>query len=283
MPTLVRPMLAKTYQDGSSCQYAPGMLVQPKLNGIRLMYLNGQFVSRGMGLEQGKILGDRRLFHLLPELVSFRNIVLDGELYCHGMSLQQINSRARVSSHDPHPDEASLEYHVFDYVSREPFARRIAQLSRVFRRSFRHVRLVPTYPTRSELASDSYYLRFIRLGYEGLMYRRPDAPYALLNECSRKDLRTADLLKRKQWIEIDTTIRGMSSGEGKHSDTMSKFHLDWNGIEFSCSSGPSDAERELYWRLGKQLNGQTCRIEYRELTEQGTPFNARITHVDLPT
>ena len=42
---LSRPMLAKTYGDGPSCQYKPGMLVQPKLNGIRALYHNGTFVS----------------------------------------------------------------------------------------------------------------------------------------------------------------------------------------------------------------------------------------------
>lgn len=282
MPTLIRPMLAKTYLDGPSCLYTPGMLVQPKLNGIRLMYLNGRFVSRGMGLEQGKILADRRLFHLQCELARFKDLVLDGELYCHGMSLQQINSRARVSSHDPHPDEAALEYHVFDYVSREPFALRIAQLARVFRHSMKHVRLVPTLVTRSELDANSHYERFLRAGYEGMMLRAPDSPYAIVGECGRKDLRVSWLLKRKQWIEIDCVIRGLETGDGKHSNTMSKFVLDWNGKVFKCSSGPSDAERILYYELGPQLHDRTCRIEYRELTEYGTPFNARITHVNLP-
>jgi len=277
-------MLAKTYQDGPSCQYSPGMMVQPKLNGIRLMYLNEQFVSRGMGLEQGKVLDIRRLIHIRPLLLRFPNIVLDGELYRHGMSLQQINSRARVASTDAHPDEIALEYHVFDYVSRMPFAERFIHLVQLFRDLPPNgkLRLVPTYLTRSEQEANRHYAQFLSEGYEGMMLRRPDSPYALSDTCSRKDLRVADLLKRKVWIEVETVIRGVESGEGKHANTMSKFVLQWGDKVFRCSSGPSDAERELYIQLGTKLHGCKCRIEYRELTEYGTPFNARITHVELP-
>lgn len=271
-------MLAKTYGDGLSCQYKPGMLVQPKLNGIRALYHNGTFVSR-----DGEVWSANCLTHLRDALTPFRDVILDGELYVHGQHLQAINSRIAVVRTTPHPEESTIQFHVFDYISRESAFVRAAVLSRALRtHPNEHICPVATFFTQSMQEADIYYARFKASGYEGMMYREATAPYALMDNCKRKDLRTSWLLKRKDWLDLDAIILGQGEGTGKHAGTMSYFTLEWNGKVFEVSSGPTDAERHLYYKLGPALVGQRCKIEYRELTSEGTPFHCRIVQVELP-
>lgn len=269
-------MLAKTYGAGPSCQYTPGMIVQPKLNGIRALYCNGTFVSR-----DGEQWSTACLTHLRNDLSHITDICLDGELYCHGLPLQTINSRIAVVRTTPHADERSIQFHVFDYVSREPCVVRLLQLSRMLRET-EHVKLVASYIPSSPSMVESHYKHFKTHGYEGMMYRCPYSPYAIPGEHPRKDNRVHWLLKRKDWFDLDAVIVGLESGEGKHANTLSRFVLRWNNKEFRVSSGPTDAERLEYWQLGDALLGQRCKIEYRELTEHGTPFHGRIVYVELP-
>lgn len=271
-------MLAKTYGSSPSCLYTPGMIVQPKLNGIRALYHNGTFTSR-----DGETWSPNCLLHLKHELQNFRDVVLDGELYIHGQPLQTINSRCAVVRQTPHPEEDTVEFHIFDYISREDNLTRCHTLTdRLRNSSLQRTRCVCSILTSSELEANSHYLAFKKAGYEGMMYRDPLAPYALPDNCKRKDLRTSWLLKRKDWLDLDAIIVGMGEGLGKHSSTMSYFNLDYNGIQFEVSSGPTDQERLLYYKLGPRLFGQRCKIEYRELTPDGKPFHCRIVQVELP-
>lgn len=271
-------MLAKTFGDGPSCQYIPGMLVQPKLNGIRALYWNGEFVSR-----DGEVWSQNCLQHLRHALTPFQNVVLDGELYVHGQHLQSINSRIAVVRLSPHEEESMVEYHIFDYISTEPCLARMARLTTALSGTASCIQRVQTFVSASNLEANSHYKAFKLSGYEGMMYRDSSAPYAIPNlTCKRKDNRTHWLLKRKDWLDLDCLIVGMGEGAGKHADTMSYFVLRWGDVEFEVSSGPTDAERRLYYQLGPALKGQRCKIEYREITPDGKPFHCRIVQVELP-
>lgn len=274
-------MLARFFGDGPSCQFVPGLLAQPKLNGVRCLVENGAMLSRdGHRWHPSRLPALRRALDALP-----RDVTFDGELYRHGESLAWINSRVAVNRIEDHPEHALVEYHVFDVLSRRPMFDRIrylAQLARTFSPSSL-VRFVPTYVVRSRADADTLHLHWRSVGYEGSMYRRPFDPYPTPRFCSRADLRVPSLLKRKDWLDITLPIVGMRSGTGKHAATMSCFVLRLSdGRTFEVSSGPSDAERALYHAFGSRLLGQMCRIEYRELTLNGIPFHTRIECVELP-
>jgi len=273
---LPRPMLAKTYGSAPSCLYVPGMIVQPKLNGIRMMYCNGVCWSRDQ-----IVWFDHRLAHIKAALSSVRDVILDGELYVHGMPLQQINSRASVNSPKIHKDEGSLEYHVFDYVSREPTLQRINSLVKFLPVS-QSVKFVLSTMTFSLEQADILYKTMLADKHEGMMYRHPQSPYAIVGEHKRKDNRVAWLLKRKEWLDLDAVIVGLSDGEGKHSDTLSTLRVKWRDKVFEISSGLTDLERSELWQYGRRLVGCAVKIEYRELTGNGIPFHGRIVCVEIP-
>ena len=278
---MLRPMLARHYEDGPSCQFQPGLLAQPKLNGIRALYSNNILQSR-----DGHYWPSHRLAALRDSLRHLPSeYVFDGELYCHGLPLSAINSRVAVNRVDDHPDAATIEYHVFDVMSRRPMLERVRFLSSLQSRldGVPLLRFVPTYVVRRRADADALHLHWRSAGYEGSMYRQPFDPYPTPSLSKRADLRVPSLLKRKDWFDIELPIVGLRSGQGKHAATMSCFVLRLpNGSTFEVSSGPSDAERALYHALGARLIGQLCRIEYRELTPDGIPFHTRIECVELP-
>jgi len=273
---LPRPMLAKTYGSAPSCLYTPGMFVQPKLNGIRMMYCNGVCWSRDLEVWRAG-----HLQHIRDSLSAVGDIILDGELYLHGLPLQQINSQVAVNRTTPHKDEAAIEYHVFDYVSREPLHQRLANLSHFLPVS-KSVKLVPSYMTRSPEEADHIYQSMLSARYEGMMYRHPTMPYAIVGEHPRKDNRVAWLLKRKEWLDLDAIIVGVAEGKGKHANTLSTLRVKWRDKVFEISSGLTDIERAELWQYGRLLIGCAVKIEYRELTGNGTPFHGRIVCVEIP-
>lgn len=274
-------MLAKVYKDSL---YQKGMFVQPKLNGVRMMARGEYLVSRGSGNEQGEVWQPNRLTYIRMALEYLReDIIWDGELYCHGMSLQEINKRASVTSAKIHIDEGALEYHIFDYVSREPAYQRIAYLSRVARTlQGRFVKIVPSFYTSSALDASRHYERFKSQGYEGMMYRTGHMPYAIPGEHSRKDNRVGWLLKRKDWLDLDATIIGLDEGEGKCAETLGSFRLQYGDKTFSAGSGPTDAERAEYWKLGPRLLGCLCKVKYEMLSDEGVPLKPIVIQVELP-
>ncbi len=274
-------MLARHYGDGPSCQFRPGLLAQPKLNGIRCLVEGTAMQSR-----DGHLWAPHRMTALRRELALLpTDVVFDGELYLHGLPLSEINSRTAVRRIDDHPDAGVIEYHIFDMLSRAPMLQRIQYLSRLRNRlnGLRLLRFVPTYVLRDAATADALHLHWRSNGYEGSMYRDPHAPYPAVGLCPRADLRVPALLKRKDWLDMELPIVGMRSGVGKHAATMSCFVLRLpDGRTFEVSRGPSDAERYSYFAFGNRLLGQLCRFEYRELNQYGIPTHTRIESVDLP-
>lgn len=281
---LIRPMLAKVYKPSL---YLSGMFVQPKLNGIRMMAQGDDLVSRGNGLEVGECWSKKCLQIIRFTLDQLpKGIIWDGELYKHGLSLQQINSRVAVKRVTPHEEEHLIEYHIFDYVSREPAFQRLAYLSRLGKilndTEYFSVKFVSTYVTQSELESNRHYEKFKLAGYEGMMYRTGHMPYAIPGEHSRQDNRVGWLLKKKDWLDLDATIIGIEEGEGKCAGMMGSFLLDYNGKQFHAGSGPTDIERQSYWNWGRLMVGCVCKVKYEMLSDDYVPLKPIIIQVEIP-
>ena len=275
-PTLIRPMLAQKYHPK---RFIPGMFVQPKLNGIRALYQNGQFVSR-----DGIVWNENCLTHIREALKNVPpEIILDGELYKHEMSLQEINKRIAVNRTTPHKDEAVVGFAIFDVVSRAPFDKRYLSdaVEKVY--PFGHAYKIPTYfAFTEEQATDLFYV-YKKLKYEGLMYRCPTSGYSIPEECGNKQNRSFALLKRKSWEDMDIPISDFIEGEGKYRGTLGAFEFTLaNGKRFTAGSGLTDMQRNLYWRHRDDLVGCVCKIQYEMLSDSGIPLKPIILLVNEP-
>lgn len=257
--------------------FEPLSYIQPKLDGLRALYQNGQFVSR-----DGKTWESNILSHIRNELVATipPDLVLDGELYAHGLYLQEINARAGVKRTIPHVDEKSIHYHVFDIIADETFYTRYIQKTKSYPfQNLQYVRLVPTHIVSTWDQSTSLFAAYKAKGYEGIMYRTPHDSYALPHNCRRKDNRSWSLQKRKGTLDLIATIVDVCPGstDSKYAECMGELllrHPDVH-IPFKVGSGFSDAERKFYWEHRELLIGSTCHIEFDEYSKNGVPLRLR--------
>lgn len=280
MEELIKPMLAFKYEDR---HFIPGMYVQPKMDGIRALYQNGNFISRDGVLWNTNCLRQHREF-----LQSFvpPDVILDGELYLHGVSLQQINSRIGVGRKTPHPLEASVPFRIFDVVDISAFPVRYLTFihNSPLTTTTPLAAAVPTWEVDTLQKADLLYTKCKSLGYEGIMYRNPIEAYAHKGNCKRKDNRSRFLLKRKSHEDLEGIIVGYKQGQDIHGNLkncLGSFVVQWRDVQFDAGGGLSDLQRLRYWQFKDSMIGKTIRLTYEALSDKGIPLRATIVLVDF--
>lgn len=256
-----------------------GMFVQPKLNGLRCMYQNGVFMAR-----EGLPWSTKCLKHLRWELRNLDpNIILDGELYMHGFSLQQINSRVGIVRTTPHPSEEEVQYWVFDIVDTKPFYYRHNILGNKFKQFYNSecLVLVPTVLAPDIEVANWHFSKHKQQGYEGAMLRDPAAPYSLPEKCGNKENRVTTLLKLKDWLDIDVTILHVNEGTGQFQGMCGSLHVQVpNGTVCDVGSGISHREREWLWTHRDTVVGWPVKVKYEMLSD--TQVLLKPTIVQIP-
>jgi ATP-dependent DNA ligase len=265
----MKPMLAHRYKEHRRHLRAP-YYVQPKLNGVRMLHQSWHCQSRYEEYWHPSCLEHiRQALKDVPE-----NIVLDGELYHHGKSLQQINSRIAVNRTSPHPDESSIEYHIFDLLD-------LSRPNLDF--SYRHQLLVgiiqPQHPcvvveTKlciTDSQAETKYAEYKARGYEGMMYRIADAPYGLAEHCGNKENRWNRLLKRKDFLDGEYPVVGVAEGIGQFEGSLGSLILELpNSRKVYIGTGYSVSERQEFW--DHPPLGKLCRIKFEMLSDEGIPL-----------
>lgn len=296
----MKPLLAHVYEPH---RVTYPCYVQPKLNGIRALYQNGSFQSRDQLPFPAGLLA-----HLATPLQGIfgPEVILDGELYVHGWSLQRINAAVTPVRQQPTEDTVQVQYHVFDRVDYQwSFHDRYAngiQLPLVGSVCRVHTRRV-----ESELQADVAYAEFVEKGYEGCMYRLGNCPYttpkqltwkhsiggisvttfgavrvggrAATKFLSDKDNRVWHLLKRKDWQDDEFECISVVEGEGKLQGMLGALHCRTGDEQclddrFSVGSGLTDAERAHYWT--NPPIGRLIKVKYLCLSDAGVPLNPTI-------
>lgn len=289
----MHPQLAKTY--GPKFNRFP-CYCQPKLNGVRALYQNGVWQSRGQHGQDGKIWAPDVLAHLTKQLALLQDglgpsIVLDGELYVHGWKLQRINGAVATNRTYPRDDTHEVQFHIFDAVTdfSMPFSRRWMDLYNLLQQvDLSHVRAVPTALCGSRSDVDLHFHHYTSLGYEGIMLR-PDGPYVPGRHLSSRtgtetEKRSDFLWKHKAWQDAEFMCIGFTQGQGKASIGIGAlvFRLPHPTIPcqvfpkpepktFEVGTGFDDAERVEFMK--NPPIGKLCKVRYLELTADGKPFN----------
>jgi DNA ligase-1 len=241
----------------------------PKLNGLRCMYIPGQgFFSR-----DGKRWNDAVLAHIVPPTTDY---IIDGELYCHGMSLQKINSAVGVNRIEPGEDAERIKFFAFDLVEPKFNAlTRMLLLEKIINDHREEIEMLPMIEweickTRIEL--DRCYNHYITQGYEGQMLKSVFGSYMPQGE---KERTTMNLQKRKAFLDGEFECIGrVISQEGKCAGKLGalKF-ITSKGVSFEVGTGFTDEEREEYITPNYHFQRKAT-IKYLNLTDDGRPFNA---------
>lgn len=278
----MKPMLAfKVQQYGH--QLSNPFYVQPKLNGVRALCNGTVFQSRDEHLWNDKVLAHLHT-QIQPIFARFPSFITDGELYRHGLSLQKINQAVAVNRHEPTSVTPTIEYHIFDLLDLEHVAKdfeyRAGQLSAIndiiSYHGLTHIKVVPTHKCGSMDITEPLYKRYLKDGYEGLMYRSLGCMYGLKENCGNKENRWKCLLKRKEWLDKEFQISDFTITEGKKGERGFQVTCYVNDSEqtFNVGSGLSDDELDYY--IENSPVGQWAKVKFETYSDDGVPLKPTI-------
>jgi ATP-dependent DNA ligase len=192
---------------------------------------------------------------------------LDGELYCHGMSFEEIFSRTSRTT-ERHPDVGQIGYHIFDICDEE-----MAQVKRVNELYLLVDQVKPPLHIVSTMIAEDIdqvmfcYETICNAGYEGIIVRHAEAPYV------RK--RSIWMMKFKPKKSDQYRIVGWKeevSISGAPKNRLGALICTSGEEEFSVGSGLTDDQREELWEEREGLVGKWCIIEYQHTTPgRGVP------------
>jgi ATP-dependent DNA ligase len=253
------PMLANKYNPESSTSNKFPYFVQPKYDGQRCIFdsVNKRLLSR-----TGQII--LSLPSLLERLVLFQYPSLDGELYCHGKSLQQILSSTRQTVNVE--DDESICYMVYDLPVPDVKQRdRIKLLSTLSNHSEKRILISEYAVVYSHEEVAQIHSTYVDRGYEGVMLRHPDGLY-------RFGPRTSALLKHK--VELDDYFPIHSIKKDKVGNPIFSLRSP-NGL-FNAVIEGDDAYRKQLYEQRSSLIGMQVKVHYIGLSDIGIPRHARI-------
>ena len=251
------------------------LLAQPKLDGMRC-WVGWEHGEPILWSSEGNIIqGVPHINYLLKQMWEKEKGAVpnyDGELYIHGWTFEDIISVCKRGGDNLHEKFVEMEFHIFDYKSREPQLERTNNLQRWYDGLAEdvklNIKLVPTFAVTKDNLDDFLSL-FVAQGYEGIIVRNPAAPYV--------EKRPWTILKWKpskhdtyKIVQVDEAISSAGVPLGRVGSLVCQ---DRFGNTFSVGPGLgitlSDAAD--LWLHREELVGRYAQVYYQNLTERGVP------------
>jgi DNA ligase-1 len=263
------PMLAASFDKRKDKVTYP-VDVQPKLDGVRCMaFWNGDHVelmSRG-----GKKW--ECCDHIVKELEDFLpdGWVLDGELYIHGATFQEITKLVKKLR----PESKNVKFHVYDVAKGtliNPVWDDRANDLNIIQDELEEYQCVSTVVVRTYqgLAEDEVYKlqsQFLEEGYEGAIVRELDGEY-------RFGHRSNKLLKVKNFMDAEYEIIDYTTGVGRFEGCIIWICATWNGDDLwkfkVVPQGTMEERRATYDTAGEHI-GELLKVKFFELTDDNIP------------
>ena len=241
------PMLAKT-ANLSSLEYP--VYFQPKLDGMRM--LGGSTFQTYRKNKEIETMG-----HI--DLSKLGDIVLDGELYAHGLSFQENMKLIKKER----KESVEVKYHVYDMPSSEgTFLERFSDLMYIGTQ-LDNVVVVPTTFADNEEELMEAHQKFIDDGFEGTIIRLDTATYEF-------NKRSSQLLKLKDFIDEAYEIVDIVPSEKDPSIGIVHCVTE-DGRTFGTGAKFSIEERQEFLINKKDFIGKTAEIRFFEYTDAGLP------------
>lgn len=262
------PMTAQTYTAGKTEVRWP-CFSQPKLDGHRCMAqkVNGEVK---MWSRNGKQIHTLPHIHAVLEEILPEGLIVDGELYIHGVKLQKIGSYVKKQQRD----SDRVSYNIYDCVLDGTYSDRYNKLASVIQTGL-VVKLVETIIVEDAAAARKYHDECVEHGYEGSMLRQGDYPY-------EDDHRSKGLLKVKLFTDAEFKILDIKLGTPRFIDNEdgSQTRLEVpiytleaeNGKPFNATAEGTMYEKDAVWADRNNRIGKLLTVKYFMLTEDGIPF-----------
>lgn len=256
----IKPILAGDYEKHKKKLKFP-VTVQPKLDGLRMLayHLDGEIVLQSRG-------GDfYPVAHIVEALkpVLHEGMTLDGELYIHGVPLQEITSLSKR----PQEGSTELTYQIYDVPSHGgPWIERLAWLNDFSEGLDLNgpLNVLGDCQADSHADIDEAHKDAVAEGYEGAIVRTSTGMY-------REGYRSPDLLKVKQFKDDEYKIVGWETGKGKDEKIPKFICVTKEGKNFGVKCKGSAKVQAEYLAKADELIGQLLKTKYFQLTPDGIP------------
>ena len=238
-------------------------IVQPKFDGIRCRAI--PLTTGPKGNEYLLLSSEENVIYSTPHINGVLSNLqlraeLDGELYCHGMSFEEIVSITSRTV-NLHRNFKAIKFHVFDIVNDQPQMRRQIIVD-ALRGLHPCIQVAPFWLCESLEDVMRAFDKIIELGYEGIIVRHNLAPY----ERKRSTLVMKFKPKKKDIYEIVGYEEEISI-EGIRKGTLgSLLCKSGDGNTFSVGTGFNKAMREMLWDSKESLCGKSVHVSYQHLT-----------------
>lgn len=278
---LLKPMLANEFnmEKEKSCQFP--VFIQPKLDGVRcLIYKDNEqiiFQSRQNTIyeEFEHLLPE--LQHLMSQFADQEGLILDGELYTHGMPFEKITSMVR-SSKGKRKNIEELNCHIYDCFysgdsnlskNQMPYSERYQVLKSAFGRTiYSKLVLVETNVANSKKDIEDFHTHYTNLinPYEGVMIRTPNGPY-------KQQGRSKDLQKYKKFMDEEFEVVGHHEGTGAHAGTAifeCRSNVNKEKTFGVTMQGTLESKRGMMENI-RDYYGKMLIVKYQEKSSDGIP------------
>lgn len=287
-----KPMLAKQSDKVTNIKtFDKEYYASRKIDGLRaLIYMgdDGELHTAS----RGAMNYDSAMVEILthPDLIEyFKNypgLILDGEVYRHGMSLQKINSIARTQVKAT--DYSVLQFYLYDIVDLQlPFEKRLEKINelakdlnltfepeRTFNDNELRIQVVPHEKISGWNNIKSLHDKYVSEGWEGVVIRLADSLY-------KPNSRTNSWIKVKQYKDSEFKIIGYELGLRGNED-MTFRCITEDGIEFLAKPWGDRELKDWYIEnFNEECLNQYAVVKYFYLSDDGTPLQPSVKCVRL--
>lgn len=293
----MKPMLAINFDDINKISFPK--YASTKLDGIRcIFHPELGMVSRSLKQIQNKQLQEK--FKHILAYCKENNIILDGELYSHKLTFQEITRGVMTQDFKEdknkikkelniNDDEyigyqeyliSNIDFFCFDIVNDSLFVDRYEELQKI---KLNHMKILEQKYMTNPQQVKKYFDKVLDEGYEGLILKKLDGKYKFGRSTQNEELllkikpyetfdskileiiqaTEVDELVEKKTNELGYSVTSRKKDDRKLIDKASAFRVRYFDCSLKVSLTMTDKEKEEVWKNRENYIGKT--IEYKAL------------------
>lgn len=269
------------------------LLASTKLDGYRCIFYKGEILTRSLKQVQNKQL--REKFEELRKYTEDNNLILDGEIYSHELTFQELNKF--FMSEDLESERSikrygkvltipeHVKFYAFDCIIdgdfELPFIERCMNIIPIAKHFEKIMFYVDQIQINSKEKIENIFEKVLEQGYEGLILKDPNGRY----KCGRGTIKEGLIYKIKPFLSFDAKIIGVGQStvvdpnaekkvnELGRSVTSKKkchrvlieraceFHVLYEGKLVKPVLAMTNEEKDEVWKNRESYIGKT--IEYK--------------------
>lgn len=272
-------MLAKQADKVAASAFEKEWYASRKIDGTRCSFYYKDGVIKTASRGGGDYDPACQHFITNKKLITFfenhPDYILDGELYKHGKSLQQISGAARLEKNAY--DCNWLEYYIYDVmIPNMPFKDRLEILEEIqeelglgfdpehiWNEGDLQMQMVPHVKVSGWLNIKSLHDKYVSEGWEGVVIRDPSKNYKFGG-------RGNEMIKVKMYQDSEFLVTGIS--EGLRDEDLCFTCVTEDGKEFKAKPTGSRELKQAYRNNLDQIIGKMATVKFFYYSDDGTPL-----------